>query len=318
MSSHDLQSTADVLMIRPASFASNPETLASNRFQSTSADAEMDVQRTALAEFEALVFALKNAGVNVHVFDDTPSPCKPDAIFPNNWFSTHADGTVVLYPMLASNRRLERRLDVIEALHTRDGFHVHATIDLTHREVENKCLEGTGSLVLDRLTRVAYACLSPRTDLDVLGEFGQRLDYDVVAFDAVDAGGAAIYHTNVLMSVGTQFAAVCTSAIEADRRIAIVNLLESTGRKVIDLSFEQMHSFAGNMLELRTRSGELVVAMSDTASRSLSSVQRDALERSARIVSVPIPTIERLGGGSVRCMLAEVHLPKSKGDQVIR
>jgi hypothetical protein len=313
MSSHDAQSTADVLMIRPASFASNPETLASNRFQSTSAQAAADVQRTALAEFEALALALQQAGVNVHVFDDTRTPIKPDAIFPNNWFSTHVDGTVVLYPMLAPNRRLERRLDVIEALHTRDGFHVHSTIDITHRELENKFLEGTGSLVLDRPNRVAYACLSPRTDLDVLGEFGQRLDYDVVAFDAVDAHGASIYHTNVLMSVGTQFAAVCTSAIEADRRVGIVNLLQSTGRKVIDLSFEQMHSFAGNMLEVRTQSGELIAAMSDTAARSLTSEQRATLESCARIVSVPIPTIEQLGGGSVRCMLAEVYLPRTRG-----
>jgi hypothetical protein len=299
-------------MIRPASFASNPETLASNRFQSTSADDAADVQRVALAEFDALAAALQNAGVNVHVFDDTPTPIKPDAVFPNNWFSTHADGTVVLYPMLATNRRLERRLDVIEALHTRDGFHVHATIDLTHRELQAKCLEGTGSLVLDRPNRVAYACLSPRTDLDVLGEFGQRLDYDVVAFDAFDAGGAPIYHTNVLMSLGTHFAAVCTSAIQAERRAAIVNLLESTGRTLIDLTFEQMHSFAGNMLEVRTQTGELIVAMSDTASRSLSAEQRTALEACARIVSAPIPTIERLGGGSVRCMLAEVYLPRRR------
>ena len=173
-------------------------------------------------------------------------------------------------------------------------------VDLTHRELENKFLEGTGSLVLDRIHRIAYACLSPRTDLDVLGEFGQRLDYDIVAFDAVDANGAAIYHTNVLMSVGTKFAAVCTAAIESSRRAAIVALLETTGRAIVDLSFEQMHSFAGNMLELRTRTGGTVIAMSDTARRSLTTAQRAALESCASIVSVSIPTIEHLGGGSVR------------------
>ena len=304
------QSTADVVMIRPACFASNPETLASNRFQTAGTDvAEIVVQRTALAEFDALADALRSAGVRVHVFDDTPTPVKPDAVFPNNWFSTHADGTVVLYPMLAPNRRLERRFDVIEALHARDGFHVHATIDLTHREEESKYLEGTGSLVLDRVNRVAYACLSPRTDLDVLGEFGQRLDYDVVAFDAFDSGGAPIYHTNVLMSLGTRFAAVCTAAIEEGRRAAVVALLESTGRTLVDLSFEQMHSFAGNMLELRTDTGGCAVAMSATASQSLTDQQRAILAADARIVSVPIPTIEKLGGGSVRCMIAEIHLP---------
>jgi hypothetical protein len=313
MSSHDAQSTADVLMIRPASFASNPETLASNRFQSTSTQTAVDLQRTALGEFEALAAALRTAGVNVHVFEDTSSPIKPDAIFPNNWFSTHADGTVVLYPMLAPNRRLERRLDVIESLHTRDGFRIHATIDITHRELEDKYLEGTGSLVLDRPNRLAYACLSPRTDLDVLGEFGQRVDYDVVAFDAVDAGGAPIYHTNVLMSVGTKFAAVCTSAIAADRRTAVVNLLETTGHKIIDLTFEQMHSFAGNMLELRTQVGGTVIAMSETARRSLNPAQCGVLESCGSIVSVSIPTIEHFGGGSVRCMIAEVHLPRVRG-----
>jgi hypothetical protein len=305
------QSAADVVMIRPARFGSNPETLESNRFQSPGTDrASADVQRAALAEFDSLVNALQSAGIGVHVFDDTIAPVKPDAVFPNNWFSTHADGTVVLYPMLAPNRRLERRLDVIEALHTRSHFHVHATIDLTHREAESKYLEGTGSLVLDRLHRVAYACLSARTDLDVLGEFGQRLDYDIVAFDAVDSNGAPIYHTNVLMSVGTRFAAVCTAAIEAGRRAAVVTLLESTGRALVDLTFDQMHSFAGNMLELQAPNGERVIAMSETAARSLTPQQRAILEAGARIVSVPIPTIETLGGGSVRCMIAEIHLPR--------
>lgn len=300
-------------MIRPANFASNPETLASNRFQSSATDAgASDIQRAAQREFDALAQALTDAGVNVHVFDDTATPIKPDAVFPNNWFSTHADGTVVLYPMLAPNRRLERRMDVIEALHSRDGFHVHDTIDLTHRELEAKCLEGTGSLVLDRVHRIAYACLSPRTDLDVLGEFGQRLDYEIAAFEAFDANGAPIYHTNVLMSVGTKFAAVCMQAIEASRRAAIASLLESTAHEIVALTFEQMHSFAGNMLELRTGDGGHVIAMSQTALDSLTSRERAQLESCGAIVSVAIPTIERLGGGSVRCMIAEVHLPHSQ------
>lgn len=299
-------------MIRPANFGSNPETLASNRFQSAdSATASTSIQSAALAEFDALAIALSHAGVDVHVVDDTPSPVRPDAVFPNNWFSTHSDGTVVLYPMLAPNRRLERRLDVIESLYSKYRFHIAATIDLSHRETEQKYLEGTGSLVLDRSNRIAYACLSPRTDLDVLGEFGQRLDYEIVAFEAADANGAAIYHTNVLMSVGTRFAAVCIAAIEPARRAAVATLLETTGHTLIDLSFEQMHSFAGNMLEIRSRTGDLVVAMSATARSSLLESQRAIIEASASIVSVPISTIERLGGGSVRCMIAEIHLPRS-------
>jgi hypothetical protein len=313
MAAKSHQSSSHVAMIRPANFASNPETLESNRFQTVASDrAASDVQRAALAEFDALARALQLAGVTVHVFDDTVAPIKPDAVFPNNWFSTHADGTVVLYPMLAPNRRLERRLDLIELLHSRAGFHVTGTIDLSHRESESKYLEGTGSLVLDRVHRVAYACLSPRTDLDVLGEFGQRLDYDVVAFDAVDAGGAPIYHTNVLMSVGTTFAALCTAAIDVGRRAAVASLLESSGRALIDLTFDQMHSFAGNMLELETATGSRVVAMSDTARGSLAAAQLRILEANAAVVSVPIPTIETLGGGSVRCMIAELHLPRGR------
>lgn len=308
----EAQSSSDVLMIRPARFAGNEQTAPSNRFQQFDAASDgSSIQSRALAEFNALAHALQDAGVQVHTFDDTPEPHTPDAIFPNNWVSFHGDGTVVLYPMLAANRRLERRLDLIEALNSQRGFHVVNSVDLTHREAEGKFLEGTGSLVLDRVNRIAYACLSPRTDMDVLGEFAQRLDYDVAAFEAFDAGGAAIYHTNVLMSVGTSFAAICGDCIEPARRDAVLGMLRSSGRIVIELSFEQMHSFAGNMLELRTRTGATIVAMSDTARSSLSAGQSRQLQEAAgRIVSSPIPTIERLGGGSVRCMLAEVHLPR--------
>lgn len=299
-------------MIRPASFAGNVQTAASNRFQQIPATASGDSsQAAALAEFDRLANALQRAGVDVHVFEDTPEPHTPDSIFPNNWVSFHADGVVVLYPMLAPNRRLERRMDIVEALNVSEGFHITRTIDLTHREAEEKFLEGTGSLVLDRINRIAYACLSPRTDMDVLGEFAQRLDYDIAAFEAFDAGGAAIYHTNVLMSVGARFAAICSECIESGRRAAVVDMLQSSGRAIVDLSLAQMHNFAGNMLELRTQAGSPVVAMSDAARASLDASQIATLERSAgQIVASPIPTIERLGGGSVRCMIAEVHLPR--------
>jgi len=308
----DPQIAPDILMIRPVAFAGNPQTQASNSFQDRDAGAiDAANQAAALREFEGLATALDKAGVTVHVFDDTLDPHTPDSIFPNNWVSFHADGTVVLYPMLAENRRLERRLDVLEALSAKHGFRASRVIDLTRHEQTGRYLEGTGSLVLDRVHRVAYACVSPRTDLDVLGDFAQQLDYDIVAFEALDANGAPIYHTNVLMSVGERFAAVCTNAIREDERAAVMDTLQKSGRAIVELTFEQMNSFAGNMLELGSSRSGSVIAMSERALGVLTPAQRKTLESSTgTLVATPIPTIERLGGGSVRCMLAEVHLPK--------
>lgn len=301
-------------MIRPVAFAGNPQTRPSNAFQQLdSGEVGAANQAAALREFDGLVGALEKAGVTVHVFDDTHEPHTPDSIFPNNWVSFHADGTVVLYPMLAENRRLERRLDLLEVLSTKHGFHASRVLDLTRHEHAGRYLEGTGSLVLDRVHRIAYACVSPRTDLDVLGDFAQQLDYDIVAFEAHDAAGMAIYHTNVLMSVGERFAAVCLSAIRADERDGVLNQLRGTGRTVIDLSMQQMNAFAGNMLELGSSLTGSVVAMSERARDALTVEQRATLESSAGpIVAAPIPTIEQLGGGSVRCMLAELHIPKKQ------
>lgn len=308
----DLQISSDVMMIRPVAFAGNPQTQASNSFQDRDAGAiDAANQAAALREFEGLATALDQAGVTLHVFEDTIEPHTPDSIFPNNWVSFHADGSVVLYPMMAENRRLERRLDVIEALSAKHGFRASRVIDLTRHEQTGRFLEGTGSLVLDRVHRIAYACVSPRTDLDVLGDFAQQLDYDIVAFEALDAGGAAIYHTNVLMSVGERFAAVCTSAIREDERAAVLDTLQKSGRAVIDLTLQQMAGFAGNMLELGSSKHGSVIAMSERARQCLTPAQLHTLQESTgAIVATAIPTIERLGGGSVRCMLAEVHLPK--------
>src|SRR5688500_3111234 len=230
----DKQNAADVMMIRPVAFAVNPQTQASNSFQQRDAGAiEAAHQATAVREVDALAAALEEAVVAVHRFEDTLEPHTPDSIFPNNWVSFHADGSVVLYPMMAENRRLERRLDLLEALSAKHGFHAARVIDLTRHEHTGRYLEGTGSLVLDRIHRVAYACVSPRTDLDVLGDFAQQLDYDIVAFEAHDAGGAPIYHTNVLMSVGERFAAVCADAIREDERTAVLDQLRGTGRAVV-------------------------------------------------------------------------------------
>jgi hypothetical protein len=305
------QSAGTVLMVRPACFGFNPQTAASNAFQQSPAGTgDGAAPRQALREFDALAEALQRAGVTVLVAGDTPEPPKPDAIFPNNWLSFHGDGTVALYPMLAPNRRLERRDEILEQVVRGGGFRVSRTVDLTYREQENKYLEGTGSVVLDRVQGIAYACVSPRTDLDVLGEFAQLLDYDLVTFDAQDGAGRPIYHTNVLMAIGSGFAVVCGEAIVRDEhRQAVFSRLAATGHEVIDISGAQMAEFAGNVLELAPPQGR-VIALSSRALRSLAPAQRQALEAHAGLLAVDIPTIERLGGGGVRCMLTEVHLPK--------
>jgi hypothetical protein len=306
------QCANSVLMVRPASFGSNPLTAASNRFQfQDDTVPPRETQQRAQAEFETLALALSNADVEVCIVDDTPEPPKPDAVFPNNWVSFHADGSVVLYPMLAGSRRQERREDILAALVRKHGFRITRTVDLTWHEGDQRYLEGTGSLVLDRVNRVAYACLSPRTHLDALGDFAQQLDYDIASFDAVDAGGVPIYHTNVLMCMGDTFAVLCAATIRDEaRRAAILRIIGETGHETIHITPEQMTAFAGNMLELRSRKGEPLVVLSARALESLTREQRTRLERHARAVAVPIPTIERYGGGSVRCMLAEIHLPR--------
>ena len=297
-------------MVRPARFGCNPQTAPSNAFQAnTPALAGKDPQGLALSEFHGLAEGLERGGVEVLIAPDSEQPPKPDAIFPNNWVSFHHDGTVTLYPMLAPNRRWERRDEVLEQVMRQGGFRVSRTVDLTHRESEDKYLEGTGSVVLDRVNGIAYACFSPRTDLDVLGEFAQQLDYELMTFDAVDGGGAAIYHTNVLMAIGTGFAVVCGESIVDAHRAAVLSKLRSTGHEIVDITLAQMGQFAANVLELAAPNGKLI-ALSTTALRSLSTAQRRALESCALLVPAEIPTIERIGGGGVRCMLAEIHLPK--------
>jgi len=311
--STESQLASRVLMIRPARFQSNPQTADSNAFQTEPDATPAEQQRAALAEFEGLVAALRDAGIEVIVFDDTNEPHTPDSVFPNNWVSFHADGTVVLYPMEAENRRGERRIDIIDRFATEMGFQVREVVDLSHHEADGHFLEGTGSMVLDRVNRIAYACLSSRTHLDVLGDFAQRMDYDVVAFEAVDRDGVPIYHTNVLMNVGQELAVICDAAITRDdQRAAVLERLASTGHQVIRLDFDQLEAFAGNMLELRAADGMPVVAMSQRAWDSLSNEQRERFEANGRVVTTPIDDIEDSAGGSVRCMLAEIHLPRDE------
>jgi hypothetical protein len=297
-------------MIRPTRFESNPMTAESNVFQGRSGVTPAEQQQEAAREFDALVDALRAAKIEVVVVDDTTEPHTPDSIFPNNWVSFHADGRVVLYPMEAANRRAERRPDIIERLVDEFGFQVTEVLDLSEHESSGHYLEGTGSMVLDRVNRVAYACLSSRTQLDPLGDFAQRMGYDVVAFDAVDKDGVPIYHTNVLMNVGEALAVICDEAIVRDeQRDAVMTRLRESGHDVVSISYDQLDAFAGNMLELRSKEGDRVLAMSSQAWNSLDAEQRQVLQANGKIVSSPINNIESSAGGSVRCMLAEIHLP---------
>jgi hypothetical protein len=257
------------------------------------------------------VDALRAAGVAVVVEPDLPEPETPDSIFPNNWVSFHFDGTVVVYPMMALNRRAEIRPDVIQRFSRDRGYRVERVLDLSGHTEAGHYLEGTGSLVLDRPNRIAYAALSPRTSLEALADFGQRMNYEVLAFEALDREGQEIYHTNVMMSLGEKFAVICDQTIaNPGQRQAVLLRLEETGHEVISIDRRQMRSFLGNCLQLEAADGSRVIAMSRQAEDALTPAQATRLRRHGRIVSSPIHDIERSAGGSVRCMLAEVHLPR--------
>ncbi|MEO6981318.1 MAG: arginine deiminase-related protein [Mucilaginibacter sp.] len=304
------QSTSHILMIRPVNFGFNEETAGSNAFQNRNA-AKDGVNEKAQQEFDRMVNTLCGNGVDVTVVDDTHEPHTPDSIFPNNWVSFHADGGVFLYPMQAENRRLERREDIIAKLE--DSFAVKHVIDLSRFEVEGKFLEGTGSMVLDRENKIAYACLSPRTDRDVLNLFCEQAGYTAVCFDAADEKGQAIYHTNVLMCIGSQFAVICLDSIpNPHEKVVVKESLLSTQKEIIDISFAQMNQFAGNMLEVKNAGGENLIVMSKNAFVALNEEQRATLEKYGKLVYSDINTIETNGGGSARCMMAEVHLPISR------
>jgi len=308
------QTTRHVFMVRPRAFGPNEQTAASNAFQRAPDLPLGELRRVAQQEFDAMVEALRGAGVEVIVFDDTGEPVTPDAIFPNNWVSCHADGRVFLYPMEAVDRRAERRLDIVEALSTEHGFHISEIVDLSPLEAGGLFLEGTGSMALDRIGHVAYAALSSRTHMDALAEFSQRADYEITAFEANDSRGRRVYHTNVMMCLGERFAIVCADAIDdAEKRAAVLERLGETGRDVVEISVQQMEQFAGNVLELGDGAGEAVVAMSCTAHDCLTDDQRERIARCGRMLPIDVGTIERVGGGSVRCMLAEIFLPRTTG-----
>jgi hypothetical protein len=302
---HTGQAPDAVVLVRPHAFRPNPLTLADNAFQAVEVGEDPAVlARRAHDEVTALADALTGVGVRVHLFDD-PEPDRPDSVFPNNWLSTHADGRVALFPMYAANRRRERRGDVVEFL--KAAYRVHEVVDLSGLEHDGVFLEGTGAMVLDHVGRVAYVARSRRVDPVALDRFCSRFGYEPVVFDAVDPAGRAIYHTNVMMSVAGEYALVGLDLLpSAVERGQLVERLAAGGHTVVPLTAHQVAEFAGNAIEVQGSDGP-VLALSARAAASLDAAQRRTIEASARLLPVAVPTVE-LAGGSVRCMIAGVHL----------
>lgn len=302
-----LQTPASVVMIRPSAFGYDPDTAATNSFQHAPSELPIEtLHERARGEFDALVQRLRAAGVQVCDVPDRTDAATPDSVFLNNWVSFHGDGTVILYPMCAPARRRERRLDLLDIVSSRAGFRTSRVVDLSHHEHEGRYLEGTGSIVFDHAQHIAYACASPRTDVHVLRDVCDVLGYTPVVFGATDAAGQPVYHTNVVMSIGARFAVICDEAVpDLHERRALLERL-GAHRDVITLTRAQMSEFAGNILEVGTDRGRPAVAMSARASSALTPDQRQQLLAHADIVESPVTWIERVGGGSVRCMLAGV------------
>lgn len=302
-----MHTTSHILMIRPVSFAFNEQTAVNNSFQV--AGKEKDIQEKALEEFDAFVVKLRAKGIDVTVINDTPAPHTPDSIFPNNWISFHDSGTVVLYPMYAENRRLERKPEVVEEI--KKKFLVKHTIDYSKLEEQEKYLEGTGSIVLDRDKNIAYACLSPRTDKGLFEQYCREMSFHPVLFTAVDEKGGQIYHTNVMMCVGDKYVVICLDSIpDQSEKDHVINTINNSGKDLIEITLDQMNHFAGNMLQVNNAEGRKFLVMSTQAFESLTPQQADKLTSYNEIIHSSLNTIERNGGGSARCMMAEVHLPQ--------
>ena len=306
-----MQTTNHILMIRPVDFKFNEQTAGNNKFQQASdvSPEQNNVQSQALQEFDGFVNLLRKNEVDVAVIDDTLQPETPDSIFPNNWVSFHNNAEVFLYPMFSENRRQERREDIITTLEK--DFVIRKIIDLSNYEAKDSFLEGTGSMVLDREHKIAYACLSLRTDKQVLEDFCAKSGYTPVTFDATDSSGFPIYHTNVMMCIGDHSAVTCMESVkDANDREKLIRSFSQTGKELVEITLDQMNHFAGNMLQVKNGSGEALLVMSEQAYLSLTKAQITALEKYSRLIYAPLYTIEKNGGGSARCMLAEIHLEK--------
>lgn len=307
------QITDTLVMIRPVNFRMNEETAVNNYFQKTTEDLQETVNRKAQAEFDAFADKLKSVGVHVIVIDDIASQDSPDSIFPNNWVSFHENGDVALYPMFAQNRRVERREDIFEKIEA-EGRLIRNFVDYTSAELENVFLEGTGSLILDRQNRKAYCALSPRADEGLIIEFCEDFEYTPVIFNAYqnhEGERLPIYHTNVMMCVAEEFAVICLDSIDDKKeRKLVADSLSQDGKEIISISEEQMNNFAGNMLQVQGKTEKFLV-MSKAAHESLTEKQIQSIEKHCKILSSDLTTIETHGGGSARCMLAEVFIPKA-------
>jgi hypothetical protein len=298
-----------ILMVRPAAFGFNEETASNNYFQSNPGLAKEELQQKALAEFDRMVLKLRENDIDVVVIEDSREPFKPDAIFPNNWLSTSPDGKLFVYPMYAPSRRTEKRDDILEQL--AKEFEVKDVQDWSEFETEGRFLEGTGSMVMDHDNKLIYAAISERTNISVLEKFSATNGYQAIVFLATDRQGRPVYHTNVVMALGERFCVLCEEAIDEEwELIAVRQLLESTVHTIIPITREQMHHFAGNMLEVKSRKGENVLVLSQTAFNSLRKEQKEMLEAYAGLLPIEVPTIEQVEGGSVRCMMAELFIKR--------
>ncbi len=305
-----MQTTSTIMMVRPANFGFNEETAGNNAFQTKDNSLTTnEVKEKAAAEFDNFVKILRGCSVDVVVMEDSISPLKTDAVFPNNWFSTHEDGTMILYPMYSRNRRLERDENIIRALE--NDFKVVKKVHFDQFENENLFLEGTGSMILDRPHKICYACLSVRTDLVLLNRLCSVIGYKPVAFHAVDASDQDIYHTNVMMALGETFVVICLETVKNEaEKAALLREFQVTQKEIIEISLAQMQRFVGNMLQVRNDKGETFLVMSQQAFESLTPEQIQQIEKHTRIVSADIKTIETYGGGSARCMMAEIFFEK--------
>ena len=306
----EFQCTDTIFMLRPASFGFNDQTALSNSFQQDDRQlAKEEIQKLAIHEFNLLADTLQAHGITVMIADDTAYPIKPDAIFPNNWFSTHSDGILITYPMFTPNRRTERREDILSWIEKK--YKVKQRYSFEAFEEEGLILEGTGSMVLDRENKIVYACISPRTDPALLDRFALLRKYSKVVFNATDEQNKPVYYTNVIMAIGRKEVVLCTECISNEvEKKAVCDSVRATGKNLVEIRWSQVLKFAGNMLQVMNGAGDLIWLMSTSAYNSLDDDQKSHLQKHSRILHSDIPTIEKYGGGSVRCMIAEVFLDK--------
>lgn len=304
------QLTSHILMIRPSNFGFNEQTASNNSFQSTGSIDNNELRVIAQNEFDDMVNHLQSKGIHTHIIEDTALPVKPDAVFPNNWISTHENGTLITYPMFAPNRRIERREDIIESLEDKFKMNHRYSFEFYEEEDEPMFLEGTGSLIFDRPNSLVYACTSQRTDIRLIDKFNVLMGTQSIVFRALDSQGNDIYHTNVMMALGLDFVVICMESIpDESSRKRLVNSFNLTGKEIIEISLSQVESFAGNMLEVENNKGDRFLCLSQKAFDVLTDSQKQKLSDKTTLLPIPITHIEKYGGGSVRCMMCEIFLP---------